>query len=157
MNKILEMLETALSKNEFKNFLLGQNGYNIDNRDGFFTDISAVLYGGVYKHYETFPEKQINILFEQEINKMLSGSNFETMCAFDYCWRQISNEEHKQAPFVLSDECLKNLKNAIMTKAEALKKYKDYFEFGSELELGAYQYVININDILMNDYGRKIL
>lgn len=157
MNKIIEKLEIALNNGELRQFLMGKGIYRIPSREGGFSDLSTALYSGIYEYYNLYPEKRINILFENEIINMLNGNNFEIMCAFDYCWRQIVCEERKTAPFNLSEQCIINIKRIIMEKQEVLKTYKEYSEFGGHLENGAYQYVQNIDKMVENEYGRKIL
>lgn len=156
-NKIVENLEKSLEKGEFKKYLLGQGEYNIPSRNGFFTDISISLYSGIYDYYKLNPSSKIDKIFENEIVKLLNGSPFEVMCAFEYCWRQMSCEERNVAPFKLNETFYLNLKNLLTSKKDILKNYKEYSEFGANLQDGAYQYAININKSLDEDYGRKIL
>ena len=157
MNMILDKLNLALNHNELKEFLIGDGDYNIPSREGFFTDFSSALYMGIYECYKKNPNSNINILFEKEIINMLKGNPFEVMCAFDYCWRQISSEEKGTAPFSLSENCIKNIRESILAKRDLLMKYKEYSQFGSNLEKGAFQYVENIDRMLDNEFGRKIL
>lgn len=156
-NKIVEELEKSLERGEFKKFLLGQGEYNIPSREGFFTDISAALYSGIYNYYKLNETSNIKKIFENEITELLNGSPFEIMCAFEYCWRQISCEEKHTAPFKLDEDFYVNLKKTIFVKRDILKNYKEFYELGANLNDGAYQYAINIDKSLDEDYGRKIL
>jgi len=156
-NKILDKLEYAIKNNEFRKFLKGEGEYRIPNRDGFFSDLSAALYSGIYEYCRLYPDKNLNIIFENEIISMFNGENFEIMCAFDYCWRHIICEERNKAPFKLSEHCLNELKNVILKKQDILSTYKVYSEFGGVLDNGAYQYAENIDKMLQAEYGRRIL
>lgn len=157
MNNVVGLLETSLKKEEFRDFLEGKGMYNIPNREGFMTDRAIALYSGIYEYYKMHPEKEINKIFEKELIDMLHSDEFDVMCAFDYCWRQIVCEERKTAPFKLSEECLLNIKSSISSKKDILSNYKDYVEFGSMLNDGAFEYAHNIDMMLDEDYGRKIL
>lgn len=157
MNKIAEFLEHALKKGELRKYLTGSNEYNIASRDGFFTDISAALYSGIYEYYKLKPESNINVIFESELASMLEGSEFEIMCAFEYFWRQIFCESRMTAPFELGKESILKLKNTILQKEDLLKNYKERWEFGAQLENGAYQYVQNIGKSIEEQYGRKLV
>lgn len=157
MNKIAGFLEHALKKGELRKYLTGSNECNIASRDGFFTDISAALYSGIYEYYKLKPESNINVIFESELVSMLEGSEFEIMCAFEYFWRQISCESRMTAPFELGKESILKLKNTILQKEDLLKNYKERWEFGAQLENGAYQYVQNIVKSIEEQYGRKLM
>lgn len=157
MKKVIEKLETALDNNEFKNFLMGQGIYRIPSREGAFSDLSVALSSGIYEFHRLYPERGINVYFEKELVNMLNGNNFEIMCAFDYCWRQIICEERKTAPFKLSERCVIEIKNSILRNKDVLSVFKEYSEFGGVLENGAYQYAQNIDKMIENEYGRKIL
>ena len=157
MNKVVEKLDYSLKNNEFRDFLEGKGSYNIPSREGLFTDISTALYSGIYEYYELYPDSKIDKKFEGELIEMLHGENFDIMCAFDYCWRQITCEERKTAPFSLSQNCVLEVKKIINSKKDILSNYKDYVEFGSMLSNGAYEYSQNVSNMIESDYGRKIL
>lgn len=157
MSKIIENLETALNNNEFREFLKGNGIYKMPNRESEFTDFSVALSSAIYPYYRLYPEKKINTLFEQEIIDMMDGDDFEIMCAFEYVWRQIVCEERKTAPFNLNKQCFIKMQQTINERKEILKKYKEYYDFGSNLDDGAYQYAENIDKMLEDEYGRRIL
>ena len=157
MNIIIKNVEMALNNSELKEYLKGTGVYRIPSRDGFFSDFSVALYSGIYGYYNIYPEKEINIFFEKEIVNMMNGNNFETMCAFEYYWRQIVCEERKTAPFNLSERCIINVKKAISAKKSILSTYKEYPEFGSSLGNGAYQYAQNVATMINKEYWREIL
>lgn len=154
---VIEILKKAISKKEFKDFLKGTKEYNIRDRDGFFTDKSAVLYLGIYKYYELNPKSKINLLFENTLIEMLNGDEFDVVTAFDYFWKQALSESNNNSPFQLSKNSYIELKNSIIKNSEKLKKYKELPEYGALLEDGAYEYIENMTNYFETEYGRKIL
>lgn len=154
---VVEILKSAISKNEFKDFLRGTKGYKILNKDGFFTDRSAVLYSGIYKYYEKNPKSNIDLFFEKTLIEMLNGNEFDIVTAFDYFWKQALSEYNNNAPFEFSKDSYIELRNSIIKNSEKLKNYKGLPEHGALLDQGAYEYMENMNNYFNNEYGHKIL
>lgn len=143
IEKLLEALEYALKNNELKEFLMGEGRYFIPCRVSTMTDFAVHLEIGIYYYYERHPESKINIAFEQALIEMFDGDNFTFMCGFMHYCRQKYLESINDAPFKLCMECMLHFKDSLAKKQESLKVYKEYWEFGSDLENGAYEYIEN--------------
>ena len=77
--EIKQMLEEALRKGEFIEFLRGDNGYMVEQSEfspgAGVTDVSEILMEGIYEEYKE--NKDIKRIFEQGLLKMLDMTDFD--------------------------------------------------------------------------------
>lgn len=153
----IEKLKLSLSKNEFRDFLEGKGEYNIMSKEGFLSDRAIALYAGIYEYYKLNPNSNIDNKFEKTLVEMLNGNEFDIVTSFDYFWMQIKAEKTKNSPFKFDSKSYEKLKNAILLNTDKLKSYKEFFEYGAQLQNGAYEYIEGIDKYFESEYGHKIL
>lgn len=154
---VTSLVERALENDNLKDLLEGKNDFNIPNQSGFLTDKDVVLYGGIYDYYKKFPEKQINKKYEETLIEMLNGELFDILNSLDYAFMQILSENMQIAPFKLSSDFYEMLRDTILKNMEELKQYREYEQYGANLQNAAYEYAQNLNKISEEEYGHKIL
>ena len=150
----IDLLNQALREGKFDDFLLGVGDYMIQNRDGYATDRSMVMHSGIYKKYLEDPK--IKEIFEHSLKEFLKGDEFHLLTSFDYVRIQMTSEVNNVAPFELDKSVYEEVRKAIIERAEELKQYRNN-EFGGRLPEGAYQYITNVNNILSETFGAKLL
>lgn len=157
-NYMLNLTSEAIAKNEFSDLLCGYGKYNIPDRAGFAqTDRSIVLYRGIYEYFGNCPNSNIKNVFEDTLITLMHGSPFELLTAFEYSFRQFSCEMRNTAPFLMNKKCLLHLQIEISKNEQTLKDCKQFYEFGKELPNSAWDYIRNVNKLLLNDYGKTLI
>lgn len=154
---VLNMLENAINSEQLKFFLEGVKDYEIPNQLNSNTDKDIVLFGGIYKYYRKNPSSKIDKLYENTLISMLDGTLFDLLNVYDYAYMQILAETKGIAPFKLSQDFYRLLREKIKNSANLLAEYKQFSQYGSSLPKGAYSYIQNLNDICETKYGRAIL
>ena len=125
--EIKQMLEEALQKGEFIEFLRGENGYMVEQSEfspgAGVTDTSEILMEGIYEEYKE--NKEIKRIFEQGMLKMLDMTDFDvymvTLYLLDYYF-DITNDLWV---FKLDNiqQILEKLKREIGKRKARIQKY----------------------------------
>lgn len=104
--KIKQMLEEALRKGEFIEFLRGENGYMVEYSEfvpnAYGTDVDEILMEGIYEEYKE--NKEIKRIFEQGLLKMLDMTDFDIYKVCDYLMSYCFTLKHKRNIFELEKE-----------------------------------------------------
>ena len=148
-NSIVNMLIEALNKNQFEDFLLGNNEYFIENKEGQSSDYAVALYSGIYEYYKI--NSNIKELFEKTLTNMLNNDENKILVAFDYIYLQILKEINNESPFILDMKIYETLKTSIINNEDKLKRYN------MNSETFAYNYITNIDTYFEEELGHKIL
>lgn len=123
--EIKQMLEEALRKGEFIEFLRGENGYMVEQSEfspgAGITDVSKILSRGIYAEYKE--NKDIKRIFEQGLLKMLDMTDFDVYMACSYLFNQFFKEDNGLAIFKLErEQILEKLKQEIRKREERIQR-----------------------------------
>lgn len=150
-----KLTSQAVLNNALADLLCGYPPYAIPDREGLYTtDRSGVLYCGICNYYHS--DRSVKVLFEKALLHLMQGSAFELMSAFEYVRLCKASEWRGSAPFTLSSECAASLKQIVNSRRAELEQYKELPEFGSVLPSGAWDYIRNMEALLVRQYGRSL-
>ena len=124
--EIKQMLEEALRKGEFIEFLRGENGYMVEQSEfspgAGITDVSKILSRGIYEEYKE--NKGIKRIFEQGLLKMLDMTDFDVYLVCSYLFFQFFKEDNGLAIFKLEmEQILEKLKQEIRKRKVRIQMY----------------------------------
>ena len=124
--EIKQMLEEALRKGEFIEFLRGDNGYMVEQSEfspgAGVTDVSDIISSGIYEEYRE--NKDIKSIFEQGLLKMLDMTDFDVYMVCLYLLFQFFKEAHELAIFELEKEqILEKFKREIRKRKVRIQMY----------------------------------
>ena len=157
-NWIADRVSESIGKNELSDLLAGKNNYFFPDREyPGAHDYSVILYSGIYEIYEYFRnDYEIKRLFEDALLSLMNGTPCDLLIAFQYIWRQRRCEFRGTAPFAIDKKILATIAAKIVEKEAELKSYKERYEFGSELQDGAWEHIHNIVNSIETEYNSKM-
>ena len=151
-----QKMSLAIQTDSFCDFLCGYGSFVIPDRNGLcFTDRGGILYSCIFRTYEK--DESISEIFSKSLITLLNGNLFEFMSAFDYIQMQKRCEARGSAPFVLDNSCVELLILQLHHRELSLKQYKEHYEFGAMLQEGAWEYILNIKKVFVQEYGFSFL
>lgn len=119
---IIDMIFTALKKNELINLLRGDDEYKVETSqyspEAELTDVGKILSRGIYKVFRQ--QREIKVEFENSLLRMLDKTDFDVYMVCLYIMSQLFKEKNEMSPFILckkdilvklSDEIIKRRKN----------------------------------------------
>ena len=152
---VCQKITVALKNDAFCDFLCGYHPYAIPDREGISqTDRGVLLYCGIYHYFES--DNTIKTVFENTLCKLMRGSTYELLTAFEYIWRCKISEQRNTAPFSIDPQCVAVLKQAIAGHRAELERCKEQPEFGATLPGGSWDYIQNIVALYKAEYGRSM-
>ena len=152
---VCKKIAAALKNDAFYDLLCGHHPYALPDRDGVSpTNRGGLLYSGIYRYFES--DNTIKTVFENTLYKLMRGSTYELLTAFEYIWRCKISEQRNTAPFSIDPQCVATLNLAIMGRRSELEHCKDLPEFGATLPSGSWDYVQNIAALYKAEYGRSM-
>lgn len=152
------LINKAIKQNEVLKLLRGENEYELVvsefSSDIFPTDINMVLVNCFYKQKKSI--KDIDNIFFNAINKLLSGTASDVYIAILYFDTCIFQEEKNKATFLLDKECLaQEIKKAVSVNK---KELQDKIEFSNGMiKQNPWRNIENFNKYYCKKYGFSIL
>ncbi len=154
-NWISDRVSESIGKNELSDLLVGKNNYFFSHREyPGEHDYGVILSSGIYEYFRN--DYEIKQLFEDTLLCLMNGTPCDLLIAFQYIWRQRCCEFRGTAPFEIDKKILATIAAKIVEKEAELKSYKERYEFGSELQDGAWEHIHNIVNSIETEYNSKM-
>lgn len=120
---ILEMVFTAVQRNQFIDFLRGDGKYMVETSqyspDVELTDVGKILSRGVYKAF--MQQEEIKVKFEDSLLEMLNKTDFDVYMVCLYISSQLFKEKNELSPFLLDKtSILDKLSNEVTKRKEEI-------------------------------------